>query len=283
MLAYVITGTARMLLLVAGLLVSVLGTSLQAAETIRIGGTGTGLGSMKLLGAEFEKMRSDVKVQIVPDLGGAGGVLALLQGAIDISVIGAALNNDQKVSGVTAVEYARTPFIFVAHKNVTKTGLTLNELENIYGGKTRNWSNGKRIRLVLRTENDTDSKLIRAISPGMEQAMKAARAGKGRIVAVTDRESIEAISNTPGAIGTSTLTQVATGKLPLKVLAFDGASPNLTSLSNGSYRLFKPLFLVTTSRTSPAARQFADFVRSPQGARILAQSGNLVIAPPSAK
>lgn len=270
--------------IVSGLLLfTALHTPVRAGEIIRIGGTGTGLGAMKLLGEAFEKIHPDVKVQIVPDLGGAGGVLALLQGAIELSVSGSAVNHDERVSGVSAVEYARTPFVFVVNKGVIKNGLTLGELENIYNGKIQKWPGGKPVRTVLRPIIDTDTRIISSISPGMAQALKAARARKGHIVAVTDRESIEAIASTPGAIGTSTLTQIATEKLPLKVLTFDGAVPNLTSLASGSYRLFKPLFLVTTSRTPPAARQFADFVRSPHGAIILTQSGNLVIEAPATK
>lgn len=171
----------------------------------------------------------------------------------------------------------------IAHKSVAKTGITLKEIEGIYGGKMKNWPGGKPIQLVLRPENDTDSKIISTISPAMGQALKTARVGKSRILAVSDRESIDAVSKIPGAIGTSTLTQVSTGKLPVKVLTFEGAAPNLTSLTNGSYRLFKPLYLVTTSRTPPAAWQFVDFIRSPQGARILAQSGNLVVEASPAK
>lgn len=258
-------------------------TAAQAVELVKVGGTGAGLGAMKLLGSAFEKSHPDVKVQIVPDLGGAGGVLALLQGNLDVAISGSALNRDERISGITAVEYARTPFVFVVHKNVAKSALTVQELEQIYAGKIRTWPGGNLIRVVLRPENDTDSRIISSLSPSMGQTMKVARSLKGKIIALTDRESAEAVAATPGAIGTSTLTQIATEKLPLKVLAFDGAIPNLTSISTGSYRLYKPLYLVTTSRITPAARQFAEFVRSPAGDRILAQSGNLVIDEPATR
>lgn len=257
--------------------------SAPAAEIIKIGGTGTGLGTMKLLGEAFERLHPEVRVQIVPGLGRGGGITALQHGTLDLAISGTALSHDETASGLSAVEYARTPFVFVVHRNVIKTRLSANELEAIYNGATNNWPGGKRIRLVLRPESDTDTKIIATISSGMGQAMKSARSRKGNIIAVTDQESAEAVSSTPGALGTTTLTQVATEKLPLKILAFGGAVPNLTSVSTGSYRLFKSLYLVTTSHASPAVRQFAGFVHSQQGAAILAQSGNLVIAPPAAK
>lgn len=248
-----------------------------AVESIKIGGTGTGLGTMKLLGEEFEKTHPGVKVQIIPNLGGGGGIISLLNGNLDIAISGSALNSDGRVSGMAAFEYARTPFVFVVHKNVVKSGVTIHELENIFSGAVNKWPGGKRIRVVLRPEADTDTRIVSAISPGMSKSLKVARTNKGRILAITDQESAETVAKTPGAIGTSTLTQIATEKRPLKVLAFDGTVPNLTSVSNGNYPLYKSLYLVTTSRASNAARQFADFVRSSQGAIILAQSGNLAI------
>ncbi|MBI5483151.1 MAG: substrate-binding domain-containing protein [Deltaproteobacteria bacterium] len=257
--------------------------SAPAAEIIKIGGTGAGLGTMKLLGEAFERLHPEIRVQLVPGLGRGGGIAALQQGTLDVAVSGTALSNDEAASGLSAVEYARTPFVFVVHRNVIKTRLSANELEAIYNGVTNNWPGGKRIRLVLRPERDTDTKIIAAISPGMGLAMKSARARKGNIIAVTDQESAEAVSKTPGALGATTLTQIATEKLPLKILAFEGAVPNLTSVSTGSYRLFKSLYLVTTTHSSPAARLFADFIHSTQGTAILAQSGNLVIAPAEAK
>ncbi len=277
------TGTVALCLLVGMPLLPPCNALAHAAEIIKIGGTGTGLGTMKLLGEAFEKIHPEAKVQIIQDLGGAGGVMALLQGRLDIAISGSALNRDERVNGISAVEYARTPFVFVVHKKVGMSGLSMQELESVYAGTMQSWPDGNRIRLILRPETDTDSVIISAISPGMSQALKSARNRKGRIIALTDRESVEIVANTAGAIGTSTLTQIATEKLPLKVLAFDGAVPNLTSVSSGRYRLFKPLYLVTTSRITPVARQFADFVHSPQGGRILTQSGNLDIVSSAAK
>ncbi len=275
--------TVALCLCVIALLSAVFRASALAAEIVKIGGTGTGLGSMQLLGEAFEKTHPDVKILIVPGLGGAGGVMALLQGTLDIAVSSSTLNRDERVNGITAVEYARTPFVFVVHKNVEKSGITTQEIEDIYSGRVQKWPGGKHIRIVLRPETDTDTRIVSTLSPGMQQAMMSARNRKGKIIAATDGESAMAVAATPGAIGTSTLTQIATEKLPLKILAFDGVAPNLSSVSTGSYRLFKSLYLVTTSRTTPAARLFADFIHSPLGAKILSQSGNLVVAAPAAK
>src|ERR1035437_455082 len=58
--------------------------SAQAAEVVKIGGAGAGLGTMKLLGEAFEKKHPDIKIQVFPSLGSAGAIAALSKGALDI-------------------------------------------------------------------------------------------------------------------------------------------------------------------------------------------------------
>jgi ABC-type molybdate transport system substrate-binding protein len=45
-----------------------------------------------------------------------------------------------------------------------------------------------------------------------------------------------------------------------------------------TYPLVKPLSLVTTAKSTIEARQFTEFVRSPDATRILTKNGNLAVA-----
>jgi phosphate transport system substrate-binding protein len=55
------------------------------AETIRIGGTGSALGTMRALGEAFRKQYPNMEVVVVPGLGSGGGRKALMGGAPDIA------------------------------------------------------------------------------------------------------------------------------------------------------------------------------------------------------
>jgi len=249
-----------------------------AAETVvKIGGTGTALGSMRLLGDAYEKKHPGVKVQVIPSLGSIGGIKSVLEGVLDLGVSSRLLKEDELKAGAVPTEYARTPFFFVANHKVDKSGLTIGELESIYLGKTHLWPDNTRIRLVLRPETDQDTRLVKSISPGMARAVDVALAREGMILAATDVESDETVAKTPGALGASTLTQLMTGKLPMKMLSFNGVKPSLKAIADGTYPLQKTLWLVTVPNTSAAARQFVEFVRSPAGRKILANSGNLAV------
>lgn len=266
------------ILFTALLVIGALSTAVQAEEIVRVGGAGTGLGVMKILAATFEKSHPGTRVTILPNLGSSGGIKALLHGAIDLAISGRTLTAEESKDGALAVECARTPFVFVTNKNVNKADLTSRELEMIYNGQLQKWADGTRIRPILRPLGDTDTAIVKTVSKKMEQALKNANARPDMIRMVTDQETAEAVAKIPGALGGSTLAQIETEKHPLNVLSFNGSPATLAALTKGTYPLSKPLYLVSTSKTGPAARQFIRFVQSPKGRAILAKSGFLPTA-----
>lgn len=259
------------LLLAAGVLFPALAT----AETmIKIGGSGFALGTMKRLAESFMRSHPGVKIQVLPSLGSSGGIKALMAGALDLAVSGRPLKDDEKAKGATDIPYAKTPFVFVVHKKVPRSAVTTHELEQIYGGQMPDWADGTRIRLVMRPEGDSDTKLLRSISPTMDLAVKSAIGKAGMNCAVTDQDSIDMVAKVPGSIGGAALSQILTERPPVKILAYNGMKPDLKALAKGRYPISKQHYLVTMNKGSAVAREFAAFVRSPAGKRILANSGN---------
>lgn len=255
----------------------------NAVDVVRIGGAGAGLGTMKLLGEAFEKKHPGFRVQVFPSLGSAGGITALAKKSLDIVTSSRPLRPEERSSGLVEAAYARTPFVFVTHADVAKDGVTLGELEDIYIGKTVTWPGGTRIRLVLRPETDTDAGLLRSLSPVIERALKIAESNKSKILAITDQNCAETVARAPGAFGALTLTQVVTENRPLKILDFNGVTPSVAALSDGTYKLYKTLYLITGASSRPAVQRFAEFVHSAEGRRIVAKSGNLAIVEPKRK
>jgi phosphate transport system substrate-binding protein len=247
-----------------------------AGEIVRVGGAGSGLGGMRLLAKAFEAGHPGTKVQVFSSLGSSGGIKALLVGSLDLAVSGRQLKGEEQKGGAVAQEYARTPFVFAVNKSVVKTDISTAELEKIYLGQLLKWPDGSMIRLVLRPDGDTDTKIIKAISPAMERAAKTAAARPGMIYAVTDQECDEALVKTPGAIGPSTLAEIGTEQREVRVLSFNGVKPTVKALVNGNYPLVKPHYLVTAPNSSPAALEFAKFAASAKGRAILGKAGNVV-------
>ena len=122
------------------------------AQEVKIGGSGFGLGVVKILGEAFERSHPGTKVRVVPSLGSTGGIKALLHGSLDIAISGRAPDDAEQRAGAADIEIARTPFVFIVNGKLAVDGVTNAELENIYNGKTLYWPNGTRVRLVLRPQ-----------------------------------------------------------------------------------------------------------------------------------
>jgi phosphate transport system substrate-binding protein len=260
--------------LTAALLLNCMVSSIARSETtVRVGGTGSGLGVVKILAEAFEKTHPDIKIKVLPNLGSSGGIKALLNGALDLAISGRPLKEAEEQRGAIAAECARTPFVIIANSSVGKSDITTGELEMIYNGQLQKWPDGTRIRLILRPPGDSDTNIIRNISRPMETAVKAALDRHDLVMAVTDQEAVDAVKKIPGAVGCSTLTQIISEHRQVKVLTLNGVKASPATLASKHYPLSKPLFLVSTPTTPPAALQFIRFVRSPTGSALLVAAG----------
>jgi phosphate transport system substrate-binding protein len=211
---------------------------------------------------------------MVPSLGSAGGVKAVMAGAIDLAAISRPLKEAERAQGAVATDYARTPFVFATAAATKVSAITQRELLSIYAGDTKTWPNGKPLRLLLRPADDSDTDLAKSLSPAMKQAVPAALARAGLVIELTDQTNAYSLETIPGALGTSTLAQIMSEKRALQPLALDGVVPSVHTLDDGSYRYFKTFSFVSTAKASPLVQQFMAFVQSPAGRQILEKNGH---------
>jgi phosphate transport system substrate-binding protein len=249
----------------------------QAADLIRINGSGSALDVLKPLIQAYARVHPQVTIEMEKPLGSSGAIKALLAGALDIAVSSKPLKPEEVAQGCRGREYGRMPLALVTAKGVAKSDITTRELEDIYSGKVRTWPNGEAIRLVLRPDADIDTAILRGLSQGMDSALSAARKSPGMTVAVTDPESNTAVASIPGALGASGLSSLLVGKLPLNTLSLNGVKPTAKALSSGAYPLAKEVRFVTTERLPPIAQKFINFAYSSQGRSIASRAGLLVV------
>jgi phosphate transport system substrate-binding protein len=246
-----------------------------ADEVLKIGGTGGILGAMRLLGGAYEKNSPGVTVKVFPSLGSRGGVDAVSKRAIDIGLSVRPMNETLRKLDFSALEFARSPFVLTTGKGTAVSGLSTEELVKIYRGETQTWSDGQRLRVVLRPASDSDTILIKTLSAEMSQAVDAALSRPGMLSALTDQDCLDAAEDTPGALALSTLTQILTEKRSVKILALNGVKPSLKTLSDQTYPHYKTFFIVTRREPADQTRRFLSFIQSPKGRKILEASGNL--------
>ena len=247
-----------------------------AAKEIRIGGTGTALAAMKLLGKQFREKHPDVTITVFPSLGSHGGIKALLGGQLDIAIAYKEPYGDDKNKGLTAIKYAKTPFVFVTHKTNKLSNITLQEVVDIYNGKTITWPDDTPIRLILRPAGEASTKILESMSEDMNKAVLNSFMRSGLNIAVNDQENSDLIERLPGSFGAGSLCQLITEKRNLNILSLNGVKPSVRTLANGTYPYFKNLYIITGPKSSHLVRQFIDFVFSPSGRSILSKTGHLV-------
>lgn len=247
-----------------------------AADTLRIGGTGTALGTMRLLADEFMKNNPEVRFTIVPSVGSTGGMKAVTDGAIDLAVTSRSMNESERKRGATEIEYARTPFVFAVSTKSRLTAITHRELVNIYTGNIVKWADGNPVRIVLRPASDTDTAIVKNISPEIRQGLAEAEQRPGVRVSVTDQDAADDLERIPGAIGPSSLALILSEKRALRALKLDGKEPTPANAASGTYPYYKRLFLVTGPKRSAAVERFITFVQAPAGRKILAGNGHWI-------
>lgn len=222
----------------------------RPASPVLIGGTGAGL-------APTHRVVSELRLgaTFVPNLGSGGGIKALQAGAVDIALTARPASDAERAAGLADHPWFRTPFVWAVQSAVPVERMSVAELVSIYAGRTEQWPNGERVRLVLRPENDSDTQLTRGVHPELAQALAQAMQRPGMRVATTDNDAIADIERIAGALGTTSLAMVREQRRAVRVLALDGVAPDTSTLQDGRYRYAKTVYLMT--RAAPGAEVLA--------------------------
>lgn len=250
--------------------------NLSAEETIKIGGCGSSLGTMKIIASSFEKKYPEIKVNVLSSLGSIGGVKAVVKSGIDIGITGRPLNKEELKFNLNVIEYAKTPLVFITRKNIPVSNVNDTDIVKIFNGTAKRWDDGELIRPILRQPSESNAIIIRKISPEISKAMDIAMSREWRIVALTDQETVDLVEKTPGAFSFSTLTQIISEKRNVKVLNYNGSLPLLNGKVNVSYPIFKTHYIITKPKISDAVKKFLMFLKSSEGRKILLETGNII-------
>jgi len=242
------------------------------AETVTVGGTGSGLGVMRLLGSGFSQLTPRYSVKVLPSLGTSGGIRALRAGALDMAIASRKVTNKER-EGLEVYSLGRSPFVFAVHPGVPMDNITLAQVRDIYAGDMAVWSDGNPIRWILRPVDESDWLLMRAISTEMAGAVDLAQKTEGLFVAITDIDVADSLEKIKGSFSPIPLTLIVSEKRLVKVLSLNGVQPSVEALAAHHYPLAKPYYLLVRQDAPESVRKFIAFIRSHQGQQLLYQSG----------
>lgn len=248
-----------------------------AAETLAIGGTGSALGAMSELAKAYMRTHPEVEIAVLPSLGSNGGIKALRAGALDISLTTEPLSEEHTAAGLTAVPYAKTALAFGTRNDNPADDVAASWIVDVYTGLLTEWPDGTQIRLILRPAHDSDMKILAAFSDPMAGAVATALQRPGLLIEDTAQDAGQKLAQLGGSLGTTTLAQVVSEGLHIKLLRFDGVAATTANLASGKYPLVKSFYYVRREDASPTARDFLAFLASDEAAAILEEGGNVAV------
>ncbi|EXI68087.1 MAG: Phosphate-binding protein PstS 2 precursor [Candidatus Accumulibacter adjunctus] len=269
------TRRLRGVVFVASMAVLCLPLATDAAE-IRIAGTGNALGTMRLLGAAFAKLHPEPQVVVLDSIGTSGAIRALPKGSIEIGLSSRPLTEEEARSGLSSVEYARSPTVFAVQNRNQVASITLAQIADIYSGKLASWPDGTKVRPVMRQPGDDNTRQIKRLSAEIEQALAVAEKREGLTYAATDQEAADRMESVQGSIGVTTVALIRSENRKLRPLAIDGIEPTPENARSGRYPLMKSFYFVLPKEPTPTTQKFLGFVHSPQGRKILEQNGHII-------
>lgn len=245
----------------------------EPAPQLRIGGVGAAVGTMNSALAALAQRGRDVPARVVSHLGSVGSLRAVEQGVLDLALISRPLQADERMRGLQAWEYGRTPFA-LATTMPGVTGLTRVRLAEMIEDPRATWPDGTPVRLVLRPKSDGDYALLASMGPLVELALARANARVGMVIAMTDQEAVDAVVRLRGGLGAFGLSLLRSGPQTLSPLALDGVAPTVANVENANYRIVNRMHVVTLGAPGGVALELVQFFQSPEGLALLAQLGH---------
>ena len=161
--------------------------------------------------------------------------------------------------------FARDLLVFAVGERVRLNQLSVEQLEGIYTGKIKNWSElGEEdmpIRILSRQPGDTNLVIIQHHLKGFSENSVTPR---GKIL-FTDQEMIEMIKKYPSSIGFCTRSELLMEGLT-NILTLGDMKPEPEEANSGRYPLVITYYLIfKEKRLGKAGKRFLDYIFSNKG------------------
>jgi phosphate transport system substrate-binding protein len=202
--------------------------------------------------------------------GSSAGIQAARCGAADIGTSSRELKPEEK--DLNEIVVARDGLAVIVHPTNKITGLSLEEVKQIFSGNIRSWKNlggkDKTITVVTREEGSGTRGAFQ------EMVMGKVRIFKSAIVEDSNGTVREIVAGDPHSIGYISLGLV---NERVKALELDGVAANEQNILDKYYKLVRPFLFVTNGPPSPEAKHFIDFILSEEGQQLARQKGLIAV------
>jgi phosphate transport system substrate-binding protein len=201
--------------------------------------------------------------------GSAAGIMAAQTGTADIGMSSRDLSGDEL--SLWHVQIATDGLVIIVNKDNPITGLTMDQVRDIYTNTITNWSQlggiDHQIHIITREEGSGTRSAFESLVMGESQITPHA------MVQDSNGAVRQLVGSDSAAIGFISLGLV---DQTVKALELDGVVPSRENIMSGTYKLCRPFLFVANDEPTGATKDFIDFVLSADGKKILAAEGLVV-------
>lgn len=242
------------------------------AGTYVIKGGGGAIDSVRALTSAFSKIHPTVVWQGFDDVGSNAGVKLAVDGQVDIGYISRDLTAAEKPT-VESISIGSSGTGVGINASNTVKGLTKDQVAKIFTGQITDWkdvggSPGK-IRVLLREPEASTRAAFETYFFGSGKPVYA----KDAIEVFQIDETLKAIGSFKDSIGMMTMNAQSFAASDMKLLTIDGVAATRETLSNGTYPIRRPLYLVyhtDPTKLKPGIKSFIEWVKGADGQKIIA-------------
>lgn len=235
-------------------------------------GGGGALDAVKALTTGFSAIHPTVLWQGFDDVGSDAGVSLTVSGNVDLGFISRDLKAPEKGTVETIAIGASGTGVGVNASNPIKA-LTKDQVAKIFTGQITDWKdvggNPGKIRVLLREPESSTRSAFESYFFGSTKPVYS----KDAIEVFQIDETLKALGSFKDSIGMMTMNAKAFSTADVRLLTIDNIAATRETLTNGTYPIRRPLYFVShtdPAKVKPMVKVFLDFVKSPEGQKILA-------------
>jgi len=238
---------------------------------VAVGGGGA-IDQMNALAKRFAELHSAVRFD-VQNLGSDGGYSLVASGSADLGFASREPSDLERAkNGLLEIGASGTGV--AVNANNPLSSLTKGQIHDLYNGTVTSWT-------MLGGDNAPVKLFIREPISATRLSFDSFIFGDANATAVYPPETVTAFSNDEmilgvrsfaGAAGMVTVKGDVLKAPGVKLLALDGVAATPENVRNGTYRFRRAVYLTypkDLGKARPAVRAFVDFVRSPDGQKVL--------------
>jgi phosphate transport system substrate-binding protein len=237
--------------------------------TYNVKGGGAALEVFQGLSDAFRKQHPTVRFSF-EDVGSAAGMKLAATGDVDLATSSAIPSADITNSLVVVPVGASGTAVIVNAAN-SVTALTKTQVRDIFAGSVVTWSavggGPEPIIVVIREATSALRGNFDAYFFGGKGVYRA-----DAIELNTGDDIVRAVTSRTGVISMLTISAAVLGDQRIRALTIDGIAASKINITTGRYPVTRPLFLVYNEKyLKPGIAAFLEFVRGPDGQRIIEQ------------